>query len=205
MSPQRIVDDRFHPSGAKRVANINTPEEDMTWEGRHCRSTNSEPCFIAKCHVCTYKTTKSRLRGSTVNRRVADSDIGRSSAPAFNVRKKVCSRDNSRTGSILSVGDKSSESCVRGDRSDKRDEQPNINFADGQTICMDDFVYAWHRNTKNVLVGIVLGCEVSPRLGDDYPSGGRVNEKRGNAGSRLFTGLYKGGEEFTVSGSKMTD
>ena len=87
------------------------------------------------------------------------------------------------------VGDESSESCVGGDKSDKRDEQPNINFADGQTICMDDFVYAWHRNAKNGLVGLVLRCEVSPRLGEAYPSGGRVNEKRGNAGSRLFTAL----------------
>jgi len=155
MRLQRIVDDRFHPSGAKRVANINTPEEDMPWEGRHCRSANSEPCFIAKCHVCTHKTTNSKLRGSTVNRRIAGSDIGRSSTPAFNVRKKLCSRDSSRTGSILSVGDKSSESCVGGDKLDKRDEQPNINFPDSQTICMEDFVYAWHRDTKNGLVALV--------------------------------------------------
>lgn len=88
---------------------------------------------------------------------------------------------------------------------DKRDEQPNINFPDGQTICVDDFVYAWHRNTKNGLVALVLGCKVSPRLGEDYPSGGRVNEKRGNAGSRLFTGLYKGGEVSVSGWSKTTD
>ena len=72
---------------------------------------------------------------------------------------------------------------------------------------MDDFVYAWHRNTKNGLVGLVLGCEVSQGLGErgeDYPSGGRANEKRGNAGSCLFTALYRGGEVI-VSGSKMTD
>jgi hypothetical protein len=48
---------------------------------------------------------------------------------------------------------------VGGDKSGKRDEQPNINFADGQTIRVNDFVYAWHRNTKNGSVGIVLGCE----------------------------------------------
>jgi len=48
MRPQRIVDDRYRLSGAKRAASENTPEEDMPWEGRHCRSINSETRFIAK-------------------------------------------------------------------------------------------------------------------------------------------------------------
>ena len=44
-----------------------------------------------------------------------------------------------------------------------------------------------------------------PRLGKDYPSGGRVNEKRGNTGRRLAAVLYEGGEGMTVSGLKSTD
>ena len=33
-------------------------------------------------------------------------------------------------------------------QSDKRDKEPNIYFADGQVICMNDLVDTRHRNAK---------------------------------------------------------
>jgi hypothetical protein len=105
--------------------------------------------FIARKQVCTYKTTNSRPRGSTVNRRVVCSDIGRSSVPVFNVRKKLCSRDNSRAGSILINGPRYQMKVVIEEvQSDKRDKQPNIYIGNGQAVCVDDLVDIRHRSAK---------------------------------------------------------
>ena len=98
--------------------------------------------------MCTYKATNSRLRGSTVSRRVVGLDIERSSVPAFNVRKKLCSRDNSRIGSILSGRQVKRRVIMNGAQSDKRDKQPNIYFADCQAVCMNDLADTRHRKAK---------------------------------------------------------